>query len=51
MTKDNKFVVGCTLAKKKKRREKNFARTYELPNRIYLGPVSLAHDLAFLMAN
>ncbi|CAK69450.1 unnamed protein product (macronuclear) [Paramecium tetraurelia] len=51
ITKDQKYIAGCTLTKKKKRREKNFARNYELPNRIYLGPVSLAHDLAFLMAN
>ena len=51
ITKDYKYVAGCTLTKKKKRRERNFARDYELPNRIYLGPVSLAHDLAFLMAN
>ncbi|CAK83702.1 unnamed protein product (macronuclear) [Paramecium tetraurelia] len=51
ITKDQKYIAGFNLAKKKKRREKNFARIYELPNRIYLGPVSLAHDLAFLMAN
>ncbi|CAD8213761.1 unnamed protein product [Paramecium octaurelia] len=51
ITKDQKYIAGYTLSKKKKRREKNFARIYELPNRIYLGPVSLAHDLAFLMAN
>ncbi|CAD8130647.1 unnamed protein product [Paramecium sonneborni] len=41
----------CVISPQKKIREKNFARNYELNNRIYLGPVSLAQDLAFLMAN
>lgn len=50
-TKSNQFVMGYSFQKKHKTRVRNFARHYELPNRIYLGPTSLAHDIAFLMAN
>lgn len=34
-----------------RRRDKTFVKDFQLTDRVYLGPVTLAHELSFLMAN